>query len=294
MVVEITKDGIKETLGKGNRFETLPRQLKELKLSTIRELPSLIERSKLDDDRVPNYHNADSVLKYAYLSSDITVEEGTPYTVTITVRKSPQKNKFWIHEIRAIKKGQGLSSSEVIDPQQEYNKTLAPDDIISQPSDSVKSKNSERNKDSMSNRAILANAIESSVQTEIERKKLQDYRENIDSLYENEAKLSELNRQIKELSFAEGKRDANKLKELREEAVKTANRINIYDKKLLRLEPFLSKVLDREKVRVRKQEKTKYKESLAEYREKRDAREEAMRAKCSREACRCHRDLCRH
>ena len=63
---------------------------------------------------------------------------------------------------------------------------------ISQPSDSVKSKNSERNKDSMSNRAILANALESTVQTEIERKKLQDYRENIDSLYENEAKLSEL------------------------------------------------------------------------------------------------------
>ena len=65
---------------------------------------------------------------------------------------------------------------------------------ISQPSDSVKSaaKPSERNKDSMSNRAILANALESTVQTEIERKKLQDYRENIDSLYENEAKLSEL------------------------------------------------------------------------------------------------------
>ena len=150
---------------------------------------------------------------------------------------------------------------------------------IDDTTESVSPVPSERNTGSMSNRAILANAIESSVQTEIERKKLQDYRENIDSLYENEAKLSELNRQIKELSFAEGKRDTKKLKELREEAVKTANRINIYDKKLLRLEPFLSKVLDREKVRVRKQEKTKYKASLAEYREKRDAREEAMKAK---------------
>ena len=150
---------------------------------------------------------------------------------------------------------------------------------IDDTTESVSPVPSERNTGSMSNRVILANAIESSVQTEIERKKLQDYRENIDSLYENEAKLSELNRQIKELSFAEGKRDTKKLKELREEAVKTANRINIYDKKLLRLEPFLSKVLDREKVRVRKQEKTKYKASLAEYREKRDAREEAMKAK---------------
>ena len=151
---------------------------------------------------------------------------------------------------------------------------------ISQPSDSVNKELSTRNTDS--NRILLDNALESTVQTEIERKKLQDYRENIDSLYENEAKLSELNRQIKELSFAEGKRDTKKLKELREEAVKTANRINIYDKKLLRLEPFLSKVLDREKVRVRKQEKTKYKVSLAEYRAKRDARDEATKAKCSR------------
>ena len=41
----------------------------------------------------------------------------------------------------------------------------ASDKIISQPTDSVKSENSERNEDSMSNRAILANAIESSVQT---------------------------------------------------------------------------------------------------------------------------------
>ena len=61
---------------------------------------------------------------------------------------------------------------------------------ISQPTDSVNKKLSTRNTDS--NRILLDNALESTVQTEIERKKLQDYRENIDSLYENEAKLSEL------------------------------------------------------------------------------------------------------
>lgn len=65
---------------------------------------------------------------------------------------------------------------------------------ISQPTDSVNKKLSTRNTDS--NRILLDNALESTVQTEIERKKLQDYRENIDSLYENEAKLSELNRHI--------------------------------------------------------------------------------------------------
>ena len=148
MTAFIGKEGYRKEapqLINANSLDVTPKSgSADASIKSISQPSELIERSKLDDDRVPNYHNADSVLKYAYLSSDITVEKGTPYTVTITVRKSPQKNKFWMHEIRAIKKEQGLSSSEVIDPQQEYNKTLAPDDIISQPSDSVKSKKQKR------------------------------------------------------------------------------------------------------------------------------------------------------
>lgn len=38
------------------------------------------------------------------------------------------------------------------------------------------------------------------------------------------------------MSFSKGKRDTAKLKELRDEAAKTANRINTYDRQLLNLE----------------------------------------------------------
>jgi hypothetical protein len=97
MVIEITKDGIRETLGKENRFERLPRRIKELKLETIRSLPQIIKTAHVDSDNVPNIHNSESTVKYAYLSKDVVIQEkngDNSYTITITVRKSPQKNKF--------------------------------------------------------------------------------------------------------------------------------------------------------------------------------------------------------
>ena len=125
MEIEITKDGIKETLGKGKRFEELPRKLKKLKISKIRTLPHLIETAQLVKDNSPNVHKKTSALKYAYLSNEITVQTDNgneDYIVTIAVRKSRQKNKFWIHEIRTTKSEQRLSSSGDVNPEQEYNK----------------------------------------------------------------------------------------------------------------------------------------------------------------------------
>ena len=143
MMVEITKDGIRETLGPGKRFETLPRVLKDLKLSTLRSLPEIIASAELDTDSVSDIHNQNSDLKYAYLKSDATVD-GTRYEVTVTVRKSRQKNKFWVHEVRAEKKKQGLSSSGDVNPDQEYNKALVSEDRVTQPEGSVKEKLSDR------------------------------------------------------------------------------------------------------------------------------------------------------
>lgn len=105
---------------------------------------------------------------------------------------------------------------------------------ISQPAASVKQKFSERNTDS--NRILLANALETAAQNEIEANKLREYKEKIALIDAEQQKLSELNSQIREMSFSKGKRDTAKLKELRDEAAKTANRINTYDRQLLNLE----------------------------------------------------------
>ena len=137
MIVEITKDGTRETFGPGMRFEKLPSDLKRLKLATVRSLPEIIKTADVVELNAINHHSKRSSVGYAYLESTVSVD-GKEYNVTVTVRRSPQKNKFWIHEIRAEKKEQGLSSSEDISRQQEYNKTLVPAERVPQTDSNVK------------------------------------------------------------------------------------------------------------------------------------------------------------
>lgn len=120
----------------------------------------------------------------------------------------------------------------------------------------------DRPEESMSNRAILANALESTANSEAERELLAKYKTQIDEYNAEEQKLHDLRRQIKDLSFAKGARDTKRLKELQLEANKSANRINIYDKRLLKLESAknLKDVLEREKAMVRKRMEEKGRE----------------------------------
>lgn len=98
-------------------------------------------------------------------------------------------------------------------------------------------------------RELLSNALESVAQNEGEAKRLKEYKANIEGLNEQEKKLWELKRQMKELSFGKGTKDMAEIKKVREEITKTENRINLYDKKLLGLEATsaLKAVMEREK-----------------------------------------------
>ena len=127
---------------------------------------------------------------------------------------------------------------------------------------------SERNTDS--NRSLLANALETTVQNDAEAQKLAQYKEKIALIDAEQQKLAEINAQIKELSFAKGKRDNEKLKSLRFDAVQAANRINTFDRQLLNLEStkVLKAVLQREKGLAMKRQKQKNVEALKEYRGK--------------------------
>ena len=134
---------------------------------------------------------------------------------------------------------------------------------------------SDRNEDSVSNRSLLANAFEGLAQNDIEKTKIQEYKSKIDLINAEEKKLRELNAQIKELSFAEGPRDTKKIKGLRFDAAQAANRINTYDKQLLRLEASkpLQDVLAREKHRAYKKAEERGKEALADYKAKVEAKQ---------------------
>lgn len=122
----------------------------------------------------------------------------------------------------------------------------------------------------MSNRSILANALESATQHESEARRLAEYKEKIDLINAEEQKLYETRARIAELSFASGPKDTTAIKNLQDTATRIANRINTYDKQLLNLEATapLKALLAREKEMVRKREKAKANEELAKYREK--------------------------
>ena len=96
MVIEITKKGIKETLGSGRRFQKLTRKLKELKIAIIRKLPELIRKAHLSQDDVINFHG-DSP-RYAYFVIQAELNE-LDVRIRIVVKKTSAKNRFWLHMI---------------------------------------------------------------------------------------------------------------------------------------------------------------------------------------------------
>ena len=56
MEIRITTNGVKETIGKGKRFQSLPREVKEQKVCSIGLLPELIRQACIIEDNVVNYH----------------------------------------------------------------------------------------------------------------------------------------------------------------------------------------------------------------------------------------------
>ena len=135
-------------------------------------------------------------------------------------------------------------------------------------------------------RALLANAFEGIITNDIEMRKIEEYKGKIEMLNEEEKKLNELRAEIKELSFAKGKRDYKKINELQFEANITANRIATLDKTLLRLEASapLQSILKREKELAYKRglekNRTQIKtarQQVIETREKRYAREKLQK-----------------
>ena len=110
MVVRITTRGIKETIGNGKRFQTLPKNVKEQKIATIRMLPSLIREGKLLEDDVENYHtnNGD---KFAYFITPILIDESV-HNIRIVVRKKINSNHFYIHHVDTEKSPELLCPSE--------------------------------------------------------------------------------------------------------------------------------------------------------------------------------------
>ena len=121
-------------------------------------------------------------------------------------------------------------------------------------------------KKTASNRAILANSLEGAAQNDIERNKLNQYKEKISLIEAEEKRLSEIQKQL----FTKDAVDPAERKKLQFEAKQISNRINTYDRQLLNLEATtaLKNVLNREKALAQKRQKQIDAEILKGYKEK--------------------------
>lgn len=102
MCVKINTKGIKETLGTGKRFQTLPKKLKKYKIATLRHLKQIIVYAELLADNVDNIHERNGFL-FAYLGGSIMIDGEIIY-MRIAVKKRVTSNYFWIHNIDENKK----------------------------------------------------------------------------------------------------------------------------------------------------------------------------------------------
>jgi hypothetical protein len=149
MVIETNKSGIDETFSKNN-YERLGKFKKIAKLATVRSLPDAIKYGHVIADNVKNIHNNGDNKKFAYIEYP-TVVDGKGVTLKLAIKKSPQKNKFWVHSIYTIENVSDSPAST--DNGTEAGHITADNgDIIPHPDGSVKSKSkkmSERDSDYM-------------------------------------------------------------------------------------------------------------------------------------------------
>lgn len=129
---------------------------------------------------------------------------------------------------------------------------------------------SDRDTETISNRTLLANALDSVAKNDIEKNRLNQYKNNIALIESEQAKLTEIRAELRELYFTKGRRDTDKIKSLQTTATQIENRINTYDRQLLKLESTeaLKGVLDREKKMAYKKAEQRGKESLRRQKEK--------------------------
>lgn len=102
MAIRITSKGIRETIGNGNRFQTLPKKLKMYKIATLRYLMDLISDGFIIEIDAPNSHDS-SGYSYAYIGNEILID-GNLVRVRISIKKKIDSNHFWIHNIDEYKK----------------------------------------------------------------------------------------------------------------------------------------------------------------------------------------------
>ena len=221
------------------------------------------------------------VNQWHYFINDILFQEygekeSTPYRVTINVKE--RSDGEYVYSFSAERQNERSSTRRTlhadVTPSAESGKSNAqPSNTIIPTSDEKSNTKIAEQQRGRSDREILATALESAAQTDWERKMLAEYKDTIGRAETYEQRIAENRAELKELSFAKGKRDTARIQALKTEITKDTNRVKAVDRQLLELEATrsLKDLLAREKEAVKKREEEKRRKAVMEYRE--DAKE---------------------
>lgn len=197
---------------------------------------------------------------------------------SIGTKKEPAALLPEVTDVPATLTGSTISISSLLDYVNKYFPDILPESVLKhygyteRPSGELGESALFQQRGS-SDREILAAALESAAQTDWERKMLAEYKDAIGRAETYEQRIAENKAELKELSFAKGKRDTARIQTLKTEITKDTNRVKAVDRQLLELEATrsLKDLLVREKEAVKKREAEKRRKAVMEYRE--DAKE---------------------
>lgn len=134
---------------------------------------------------------------------------------------------------------------------------------------------SDRDPDATDTRTLLSNALLDAAQNDMERKYIADYQEKIQAMNEEQNRLNEIRDDIRNMTFGKAPHTKEHLNSLKEEATRLANRINVYDKQLLRIEAMkpMKAVIARETDKVKTRIKAEQAAFMADYKNRVSSRE---------------------
>ena len=109
-MVDIGRSGIRETLSTEKRYVYLPMDKKRAKLAVLTKLPEMIKFAEVENPGENNRHGGSS--KFLVLKHPATID-GKEYSVTLRIKLTPQKNKFYIHDMTLFNKNKNETNSSI-------------------------------------------------------------------------------------------------------------------------------------------------------------------------------------
>lgn len=260
-------DGIEAIMDKRDAQE-LSHLADSRKTAALSNLRDVIEKARFSHKADTVKHNKFDAFRYYSIKVSFN---GQIYDILLNVGHSRNKDEYHIYDITNKKRTANQSSTGLSQPVGYAMKSSSSDTIISQPGENVNTqskKMSERNLDAVTNREVLATALESAAQNDIERKRLAEYKAEVAKYDALGEELRQVRADISAIYNSTGKRDTERLRGLKDRATELANNINTYDKRLLRLEAAapLRNVIKREVDSVRYTETVSARQKIADAR----------------------------